>query len=99
MLHIINKSPLSTQALTSCLRIVQADDVILLIEDAVIAALNNTAFTTEITSTLETKKIYALKDDLIARGVLDKVISKIKIIDYAEFVDLTVQHYPIQSWT
>jgi len=98
MLHIINKSPFTTTALTSCLDVAQSNDVIVLIEDAVVAARINTAITAEIMSALKTKTIYALKTDLEARGLNEQLIIEIKLIDYREFVELTVQHHPIQSW-
>lgn len=86
MLHIISK----TKNLESCLRITQNNDVILLIEDGVEAAAQN------IQSNLQ---IYALKPDLESRKLLDKVSPNIKLINYEEFVDLTVQHHPIQTWS
>lgn len=93
MLHIVNQSPFTSNSLESCLRVAQSNDVILLIEDAVLAVgwaelAKPNKFT-----------IYALKSDIEARGLSDKVIAKIKLIDYAEFVELTVQHHPIQTWS
>ena len=47
----------------------------------------------------KTTKIYVLGPDLKARG-LDKssLISNIEIIDYKEFVKLTVENNKIQNW-
>jgi tRNA 2-thiouridine synthesizing protein B len=80
MLYIINKSSLPTDAF--CL--IKTDDVILLIEDGVY--INNLNMT---------ENSYALKSDVIARGLLDKISSQIKLIDYEGFVELAIQHYPI----
>lgn len=84
MLHIINKADL----LNSCLRVAQSDDAILLIEDGVLAAIQSLKL-----------KTYALESDLIARGLLTSIAPEVQIIDYAGFVDLTVQYHPIQSWS
>lgn len=85
MLHIIN----NTSALTTCLRIAQSSDVILLIENGVDAATYIDA---------KQYSVYALKSDLIANNLLDKINSDIKVIDYDGFVDLTVENFPIQTW-
>jgi len=42
MLHLINKSPFERTALDSCLRLAKPGSSILLIEDGVYAALENT---------------------------------------------------------
>ena len=98
MLHIINQSPSNSNSLESCLKIIDRHDVILFIENAVVATLINTSFTPLLNQVLETNKIYVLEPDLAARGLLDKVIPAIQLINYAEFVELTIKHYPIQSW-
>ena len=42
--------------------------------------------------------VYALEPDVKARGMHDKVMEGIKMIDYSGFVDLTVEHNAVQSW-
>lgn len=85
MLHIVS----TASALNSCLAVIQNNDVVLLIEDGVIAAIQ---------SPIYSNQIYALKPDIEARGLLDKIASHIQLIDYSTFVDLTAQHHPIQTW-
>jgi tRNA 2-thiouridine synthesizing protein B len=98
MLHIINKSPFST-SLADCLRFVAATDAILLIEDAVYAGIKESECSNLLKPLLTQLPIYALIEDINARGIADKIIPGIKIIDYAGFVDLTIVHHPIQTWS
>lgn len=98
MLHVINKSPFSSNALANCLRFIQPNDVVLLIEDAVIAALGNIEPSSVLTTVNEVT-ILVLEPDLKARGLLDQVLPNIQKIGYEQFVDLTVTHHPIQSWS
>lgn len=86
MLHLVSKA----KSLESCLRVAQDNDVILLIEDGVETATQN------IKSNLQ---FYALKSDLESRELLDKISPHIKLINYEEFVDLTLQHHPSQTWS
>jgi sulfur relay protein TusB/DsrH len=44
-------------------------------------------------------KIYALNEDLKARGLPQtRLINQIIIVDYAGFVDLAVKNTKVQSW-
>ena len=47
---------------------------------------------------LKTKKVFALQEDLNARGVQSKVIDGIEQVDYAGFVKLVTEHDKVQSW-
>jgi tRNA 2-thiouridine synthesizing protein B len=93
MLHIVNKSPTERNALASCLRVAQAGQALLLIEDGVYAATGATL--AEATQGL---KVYALAPDLQARGLQGKVAVGITTIDYAGFVELVAEHATSQSW-
>jgi sulfur relay protein TusB/DsrH len=43
---------------------------------------------------------YALKEDMAIRGILvEEIAQSIVVIDYADLVQLTVEHPLIQSWT
>jgi tRNA 2-thiouridine synthesizing protein B len=42
--------------------------------------------------------IYALKPDLEARGMQDRVLDGVRLVDYAGFVDLVVEHNAVHSW-
>ena len=99
MLHTVNKSPFEKNSLETCLRLSEDNSSILLIEDGVYGALKNTSFESSIISSQKVSKFYVLGPDLKARG-LDKssLISNIEIIDYKEFVKLTVENNKIQNW-
>ena len=43
-------------------------------------------------------KIYALKSDLEARGMQNRVMDGVRLVDYGGFVDLVVEHDAVQSW-
>ena len=43
-------------------------------------------------------KVYALQPDMDARGVTAKLIDGVTLVDYAGFVDLTVEHTTSHAW-
>ena len=98
MLHTVNKSPFEKNALQSCLTYAKDGSSILLIEDGVYAALEGTKFSETLKKAMASKSVYALQPDLEARGVKDKVIEGIKLVDYAGFVDLVVENDKVQAW-
>lgn len=62
-------------------------DSLLLIEDAVVLSLQNTL-----------KKHYVLEEDLVARGLLSSCHSSWTLVDYTQFVDLTLELDKTVSW-
>ena len=85
ILHLVNR----TAALQDCLKIAVADDAVLLIEDGVYAARAPT----------ETQaRVYALGEDVLARGLANRLATGIKLVGYEEFVQLACDHQPIVSW-
>ena len=97
MLNIVNKSPLERDSLASCLRMA-APGAILLIEDGVYGALHGTAIAAKVRDALGRFRIYALRPDLEARAVADRVQDGITVVDYDGFVDLVAEHHACQSW-
>jgi len=97
MLHIINKSPLSGNALESCLNTAIGGDV-LLIEDAVYAATSGNAFESKLRAAMGQFKVHVLMPDLEARGLADRLIGGVSPVDYGGFVDLTANNKTCQSW-
>jgi len=97
MLHIVNKSPLSNNALDSCLRVAQSGEI-LLIEDAVYAATSGNAFEGKMREAMGRFRIYVLQPDLEARGLADRIIEGVSPVDYGGFVDLTTTNKTCQSW-
>ena len=98
MLHIVNKSPYERTSLASCLRLAAEGSAVLLIEDGVYGATKGGSFEGEIQAAMAGVKIYALGSDLSARGVADRVLDGINVVDYGGFVDLVAEHSNCQSW-
>jgi tRNA 2-thiouridine synthesizing protein B len=99
MLHIVNKSPFERNALASCLGHALEGDAVLMIEDAVVGAIDGSSFAEQIKSALADKSVYVLGADLAARGMQEsRVIEGIQVVDYAGFVDLTADNEKTQSW-
>ncbi len=97
MLHIVNKSPYEKSALDSCLRVAQPGNALILIEDGVYAATRG-AGAEKLQRAAASLKIYALAPDLEARGIRERVIDGVTLVDYAGFVDLVANHSTNQSW-
>lgn len=99
MLHLVNKSPFERNSLDSCLRLAKPGSSVLLIEDAVYAALENTAHSSKVASRTSDLSFYVLAPDLAARGLNDAALIKaIAVVDYEDFVDLVAQHEASHSW-
>jgi tRNA 2-thiouridine synthesizing protein B len=98
MLHIVNRSPLARASFDSCLRVAQPGSAVLLIEDGVYAAARGTEAATRIGDRAGGLKFYALGPDLQARGIAERVIDAVRVIDYEGFVDLVAEHRAVQSW-
>ena len=98
MLHTVNKSPFDHTTLETCLKFAKQGSAVLLIEDGVYAALRETAVSKQVQDALKRVSIYALKSDLEARGMQNRLMDGIRLVDYGGFVDLVVAHNTVQSW-
>ena len=87
-LHIINKAPEHAR-FRHCLASVQQGDTLLLIEDAVLALLDRERQLPGAS--------YGLETDANARAVANRVPGE-QLVDYAGFVQLTVNHSRIINW-
>ena len=92
-LHLINKSPNGSDAFEACLRVIAAEDVILLIEDGVYAGLAGT----------ESARVLAgvgsaLIADLDARGLQERLGKGISTVDDSGFVELCTRCDRVMSW-
>ena len=96
MLNIINKSPLDRASLDTCLQSAEGG-AILLIEDGVYAATKGSAGEAKLKAAGKFK-VYALGPDLEARGMADRVMDGVTVVDYGGFVDLVAEHKASQSW-
>lgn len=98
MLHIVNKSPFDRNSLESCLRLATNGSAVLLIEDGVYGATSGTVAAAKVQEAMANVKVYALGADLQARGIADRVLDGVTVVDYGGFVDLVAEHSNLQSW-
>jgi tRNA 2-thiouridine synthesizing protein B len=91
MLYIVNKSPMMTLNLDSCLDVAPQGDPILLYEDGVYGALKSGRLADKISQALQGRAIYALDADLEARGI-QHLVEGVQVIDYDGFVGLVEEH-------
>ena len=98
MLHTVNKSPFDHNAFETCLRFARKGAAVLLIEDGVYAAARDTAVSKRVQEALQSVAIYALQADVEARGMQDRVMDGVRLVDYGGFVDLVAEHNAVQSW-
>jgi tRNA 2-thiouridine synthesizing protein B len=98
MLHTVNKSPFDNGTLQTCLKFVRQGSAVLLIEDGVYAAARDTAVSKQVQEAMKSTPIYALRPDVEARGMQNRVMDGVRLVDYEGFVDLVTQHNAVQSW-
>ncbi len=97
-LHTVNKSPFQTNSLDRCLQMAKDGSAVLLIEDGVLGVAKGTVLSSKIEDAMKNVSIYALSPDLDARGIQDRVLDGVKVVDYSGFVDLAADHDKVQSW-
>jgi tRNA 2-thiouridine synthesizing protein B len=96
---MVNKSPFERNSLESCLRLAADGSAILLIEDGVYGALDNTAVSNLIKKRMDNVKFFVLGPDIDARGLGDRpLIEGVETVDFGGFVDLVEKHSATQSW-
>ena len=61
-------------------------------------AARDTAVAKQVQEALKSVAIYALKPDVEARGMQNRVMDGVRLVDYGGFVDLVVEHNAVQSW-
>lgn len=98
-LHTINKSPFTHNTLFSCLKVCTECDGILLLEDGVFGTITSAPGADELQLLIQRGvKVFALINDIKARGLEEKLAPNIELIDYNTFVQLTLDHRCVQSW-
>ncbi len=77
----------------------QQQSGVIFLNNAVLKLLKKSHFESDLLNLVKTTPCYVLGDDLIIRGIsADLILEKIELIDYAKFVQLTVENTPIQTW-
>jgi tRNA 2-thiouridine synthesizing protein B len=98
ILHTVNKSPFEKSSMDSCLAYAKEGSCVLMYEDGIYGAIKGTAVAAKVAAASGVK-FYVLGPDLKARGVAeDKIVDGIEIVDYAGFVNLTVENDKVQAW-
>lgn len=97
-LHTVNKSPYQDSALASCLRFAAPGSAILLLEDAVVAAVAGSTWSQAVAGAGEFRW-FVLAADLVARGLSGKVLPGVCVVDDAGFVALVVEHDKTVAWS
>lgn len=95
MLFILNRSPYVCD-IRALLRIVKPRDDFIMLSDGVIAGLLNSP--AECALRASSMMIYALENDIVARGLSDYLSDNIIIVSYKQFVKLTEKHSSQMRW-
>lgn len=96
MLHLIFQSSIETAVLNR----IDPGDVVVLLENATLRALQNGDMNATLTQQLGNNRLCVLSDDIAMRGISpNELVKGVEVIDYAGLVELTVNNPVIQSWT
>ena len=93
ILHIISKSPFSHSALSDAIPLINDNDSVILIDDGVYAAADNSQYSSELA--LDKANWHALDCDIQTRGL---TTSRIKTVTMKDFVNLTIKADKTISW-
>ena len=93
ILYTLSKSPTHKQ-LDSCSRYLDNGDALLFIQDGVYHCVDE-----NLLANLDSKfPLYALKEDIAARGLGDKILESLEPVSYRKFVELCTQYDKVVSW-
>jgi tRNA 2-thiouridine synthesizing protein B len=93
-LHVLSHSPFGDERLTSCLRVIGANDGLLLSGDAAYALQPGTAPFAALSA--RGLKLFVLAEDAQARALA--VPDWTRAIDYPAFVELSIHYDKVNSW-
>ena len=92
-LHVINKT--DPALWHTCLGALSDGDALLLIEDAVFAALPGYI---DVLKPAASVQVLALSDDLALRGISARITPSVRHASWQDFVVLSLQHDKVVSW-
>ncbi|MFI8581007.1 sulfurtransferase complex subunit TusB [Ectopseudomonas khazarica] len=95
-LHILSHSPFADSRLASCLRLLGAQDALLLCGDAVYALQPETANLQALQLMPASVALYTLDEDLAARHL--QAPERVQAVDYPGFVELCTRYAKVNSW-
>ncbi|HUH38535.1 MAG TPA: sulfurtransferase complex subunit TusB [Spongiibacteraceae bacterium] len=96
MLHLVFRSPFTHAALADCLQQLTADDAVVLLEDAVTAALADGPWAAQLAAC--DAVVWVLDDDLVARGLGARCHPAIQRATWETLVELSTRHPTSHSW-
>ncbi|MEI7796520.1 MAG: sulfurtransferase complex subunit TusB [Methylococcaceae bacterium] len=77
----------------------QHQSSVIFLNNSVWRLIKNSTFQSALTELFLFTPCYVLNEDLTLRGIeSDSLLDGITRIDYTQFVELTVNHTPIQTW-
>jgi len=95
MLHTLMTSPFRCD-LNAMVRLLSEGDDVLLLQDGVIAALEgNPALEVLLSAPIS---LFALKEDLDARGLFEQISTRVTPVSYTDFVALAVKNSQQMTW-
>ncbi|ORM62692.1 sulfurtransferase complex subunit TusB [Pantoea rodasii] len=95
MLYTLLQSPWQCD-IESLLRLMQKGDDLLLLQDGVTAALEGSQMF--ITLSASPATLWVLQEDVIARGLVEQISTKVARLDYTGFVAMTAKHQQQVAW-
>ncbi|MBI6550156.1 sulfurtransferase complex subunit TusB [Xenorhabdus lircayensis] len=95
MLYTVGRSPYHDD-FNAMLGLVSDADDVLLIQNGVLLGISDNHHLAELLQT--GAGIYALQEDLDARGLVEQISDRVMVIDYSGFVSLTVKHQQNFAW-
>ncbi|MEN0613511.1 sulfurtransferase complex subunit TusB [Klebsiella indica] len=95
MLHTLSASPWHTD-ISTMLRLIKEGDDLLLLSDGVVAAIAGGRFVEILQSAPIT--LYALQDDIEARGLTGQIADSVVRVSYTDFVRLIAKHPGQLAW-
>ncbi|HWP01691.1 MAG TPA: sulfurtransferase complex subunit TusB [Methylococcus sp.] len=99
-LHLVHRSPFENNVLRCCVARAARGDSVLLLENAVYAALLDGAMAGVVADATKWLRMAVLIPDLEARGLAGvELLPDVEAIDYDGFVDLAVAYPVIVTWS
>ncbi|MDX7992708.1 sulfurtransferase complex subunit TusB [Xenorhabdus sp. Reich] len=95
MLYTVSRSPYHDD-FNAILGLVSDADDVLLIQNGVLLGINDNHYLKALIRS--GAGIYVLKEDLDARGLSEQTSNSVQVIDYNDFVGLTVKHQQNFAW-
>jgi tRNA 2-thiouridine synthesizing protein B len=95
VLHTLSAAP-SSSAYADCIRLLGAEDALLLLGAGVYAAVQGTAACSQLRST--GAGLYVLESDALAAGIQGRIDEKIAVVGFDAFAALTEKFTKQQAW-